>query len=294
VDGYDYHQADQPYLLEVWIEKSTMDDILLPVCRSSGMNLVTGVGYLSVTRVVEMLRRVAAHRKPTRIFYISDHDPSGEGMPIQAARQAEFWLRQYDADMGIKLTPIALDAEQAASYDLPRAPIKDSNLGRAGFEERHGAGAVELDALEALHPGELARLLREAASPYVDGSLPSRLIRASEEAEADALATWKQETQAERATLRAIDIRASAIARGYVAELRALSERMEAEIAPLQEQLEELRLAVARRAESLEIALPDRPEPDTDPTDENDWLFDSERNYFEQLDHYKARRGGAA
>src|SRR5688500_6616981 len=29
VDGYDYHdEADQPYFLELWIEKSTMNDIL--------------------------------------------------------------------------------------------------------------------------------------------------------------------------------------------------------------------------------------------------------------------------
>src|SRR5262249_1753395 len=33
VDGYDYHRADQPYHLEVWIEKSTMNDVLEPLCR---------------------------------------------------------------------------------------------------------------------------------------------------------------------------------------------------------------------------------------------------------------------
>jgi hypothetical protein len=65
---------------------------------------------------------------------------------------------------------------------------------------------------------------------------------------------------------------------------------MGADLEPLGERLEALRHAVALRAESLEIALPDRPEPETDPPDEDAWLFDSERDYFEQLDYYKARR----
>ena len=162
-------------------------------------------------------------------------------MPVQAARQAEFWLPSYAPNADVKLTPIALTAEQAACYDLPRAPIKESNLGRASFEERHGAGAVELDALEALRPGELARLLRAAAEPYVDDTLPQRLLRASREADAGAATVWEAATDDERTALAAIKARAAAIADGYGTELRALSERLAADFKPLREQLEELR-----------------------------------------------------
>jgi hypothetical protein len=33
VTGYEYEWADQPVLIEVWIEKTAMDDILEPLCR---------------------------------------------------------------------------------------------------------------------------------------------------------------------------------------------------------------------------------------------------------------------
>ena len=39
---------------------------------------------------------------------------------------------------------------------------KESDKGKARFEAQHGAGAVELDALEALHPGELRRIVEAA------------------------------------------------------------------------------------------------------------------------------------
>jgi hypothetical protein len=40
VSGYDYCQADQPYHLEVWVEKSTMNDVLVPLCQRLGATLV--------------------------------------------------------------------------------------------------------------------------------------------------------------------------------------------------------------------------------------------------------------
>lgn len=45
---------------------------------------------------------------------------------------------------------------------------KESDKRKNGFETRHGAGATELDALEALHQGEMGDILRHEISPYVD------------------------------------------------------------------------------------------------------------------------------
>ena len=86
VYGYDYTVTDQPYHLELWIEKSTEEEILLPLCRRLGINLVVGKGFLSMTAVVNLLLRVAERRKPARIFYISDFDPAGDSMPVAVAR----------------------------------------------------------------------------------------------------------------------------------------------------------------------------------------------------------------
>jgi hypothetical protein len=38
-------------------------------------------------------------------------------------------------------------------YRLPRTSIKPSELRKQRFEDTFGTGAVELDALETLHPG---------------------------------------------------------------------------------------------------------------------------------------------
>jgi len=156
----------QPYMLEIWCEKSTMNDVLEPICSRHGMNLVTGLGELSITAVVLLMDRVKAANKPTRIFYISDFDPAGEGMPISVSRKIEYFSQDEKPD--IKLIPIMLTAEQCVEYGLPRTPIKSSNLRKDEFEERHGAGATELDAMEALHPGEMKDLIMVVVNEYFD------------------------------------------------------------------------------------------------------------------------------
>ena len=52
LDGYMYAPSDQPYLVEIWIEKSTMDDVLLPLCEELHINLVTSAGFQSITSAV--------------------------------------------------------------------------------------------------------------------------------------------------------------------------------------------------------------------------------------------------
>ncbi|MCF7994703.1 MAG: hypothetical protein K9L88_07675, partial [Chromatiaceae bacterium] len=168
VRGLSYTDDDQPYLIEVWVEKTTMNDVLVPICQRYRANLITAAGFQSITAAVNLIDRAQRLNKAARIFYISDFDPAGDKMPIAVARQVEFWLRQYDLDIDLALTPIALTAEQVAHYKLPRIPIKATDNRRAKFEARYGEGAVELDALEALYPGELARMLDEAIAPYWD------------------------------------------------------------------------------------------------------------------------------
>jgi len=293
VYGYDYDPADQPYHLEIWVEKSTMNDVLVPVCRRLGANLVTGVGYLSITRVVEMLERVVRHGKPARIFYISDFDPAGENMPIQIARQAEFWLPDLAPDAELKLEQLVLTAQQVRQYQLPRTPIRASNIQRNGFEARHGEGAVELDALEALHPGELRRLVEQALAPYVDRDLPGRLAITRREA-ADAVATaWEEATEDERDELAAIEEETTVIVKPYQEELEQLAARLDAELEPLRQRLTSAWQAYTTTSVQLSVDIPERPVSELEPPDsEEDWLFSSDREYDDQNDAYQARRPG--
>ncbi len=71
---------------------------------------------------------VAELGRPTRIFYISDFDPAGDCMPVAIARQFQFWLWKSGHNVDVKLTPLALTKEQVQKYQLPRKPIKESDL----------------------------------------------------------------------------------------------------------------------------------------------------------------------
>ena len=151
VDGYDPDDSlDRACLLEFWIEKSTMDDILVPVAQELGIRLVTASGFQSISNVVKFLQRVHTLGKPCRLFYISDYDADGQHMPVQVSRQIEFWLPIYAPGADVKLQPLVLTREQIAKYKLLPWTTKST---------------VELDAMEALHPGELAKIVRRAVSP---------------------------------------------------------------------------------------------------------------------------------
>jgi hypothetical protein len=54
------------------------------------------------------------------------------------------------------------------------------------------------------------------------------------------------------------------------------------------EELKKLQQAIREKLATLDPNLPPLPEGEADPDDEG-WLFDSRRDYFEQLRHYKAR-----
>lgn len=287
VYGYDYTGADQPYLLELWVEKSTVTDVLAPICRRFGINLAVSAGFQSITAAVNLIERAKAAGKPARVFYLSDFDPAGDRMPVAVARQVEYWLKRFDLDLDIRLDPLALTAEQVAAYDLPRIPIKESDLRRAKFESRHGEGAVELDALEALHPGKLAALVRQAAQAYFDDDLPALATETEADAQAAAALAWRDETAEERVTLERVRGQAAVVFDGYRERLQALAADLDQDLEPLREQASEAARLVRGKLHSFEPDLPERAQSDLEPPDESAWLFDASRDYFDQLAAYR-------
>ena len=171
----------QPYHIEIWVEKSTMNDILMPLCRQLGFVLVRGLGELSLTKVnPELFNRVRKAERPCRIFYISDFDPAGNRMPKSIARKIEWYNKQFELD--IKLKHIILTEEQVKEYNLPKAPIKAktqhaTDIYKRKFEERFGEGAVELDALESLHAGEFESIVRSHVLKYFDVEKHNAIVR---------------------------------------------------------------------------------------------------------------------
>jgi len=239
VEGYDYRPIDQPYFVEVWIEKSTMDYILRPICRALHVNFVPSIGFQSIGSAIKLLKRVrelgriCRSGKPVRVFHIADFDPAGCHMAAAIARPVEFWLQDYAPGADIKLTPLALTHDQVVNYRLPRKMLSDSDPRKRGFEALYGAGAVELDALETLRPGELRRLVRDAIEPYRNDTLADRLYEAADEAQEWVAEAWNARMAPYRQLLAAIDQEVRRLVARDEEELRRLHDRLEAKLAPV-------------------------------------------------------------
>ncbi|WP_420265381.1 hypothetical protein [Candidatus Magnetominusculus dajiuhuensis] len=108
-------------------------------------------------------------------------------MPVQVARNIEFFINEY-VEKGlitedIKLNPVILTSEQVAYYSLPKIPIKETDKRKGNFEAIHGEGAVELDALEALHPEELGKIIEDNIMQFYDVELVDKVQSAKKEAD---------------------------------------------------------------------------------------------------------------
>jgi hypothetical protein len=272
----------QPYRIELWIEKSTMNDILEPIARRYGLIFVPGTGETSATRCHQVIQRAEADDRPVRILYISDFDPGGLSMPLTAARKVEFFAQERGLD--IQLERIALTFEQCGQWDLPRTPIKESETRKDKFEERWGRGATELDALEALHPGELGRIVEEAILRFYDDTLANRT----------------------RAVAGPIQIRLNEVTEAAQDRHREHIDRLGEEFEQIFADYAEACAEWEAKAQPIWNTIADEIEgeiggimedvewPEAEEADEYDEpLYDSLRDYVDQIDHYKEFQGKA-
>jgi hypothetical protein len=278
VSGYESVQA---FHLECWCEKSTMNDVLEPLCQHYGMNLQTGLGELSITATLALVHRLKEADKPARIFYVSDFDPAGQSMPVSVSRKVEYFVRTLGLSVDVRVFPVILTAEQVHAYRLPRTPIKETERRRGDFEDRYGEGAVELDALEALYPGELQQVLSQCISPYFDPTLAQRTKDMQVRLERDLGLIWQQVTGrfvGDVEVLRAVHAQ---LQQEFGARMAAYGEQVQA---VWQAMRSELDLSVPQ--------LDDYPLPSPIFTDELGYgLYDSSRDYLEQIEAYKQFQG---
>jgi hypothetical protein len=297
-------KVPQDYHVEVWAEKTTMNDVLEPLCRRYKANLVTGAGELSITAVIDLMERVKDAQRPARILYISDYDPAGLGMPISVARKIEYFQTEHGyGDLDIGLQPIILIKEQVAGYDLPRVPVKDSDKRKAHFEAAHGVGQVELDALEALHPGELGRIVQEAILDYYDPKLTNKARQEKERLQETLDGEWEQIVDAHQDEIDDLGSDYDDLWGDFAGTRERFSElvaEFQPEIDAHKARLEEVRKRgqelYSRLLEELgevDVDLEEYPMPEPNlPQESNGKLYDSKRGYFGQLEYYKHYRNG--
>jgi hypothetical protein len=202
-------------------------------------------------------------------------------MPVAVARKIEFHLRTLGLDLDIEVRPVLLTHEQCVHYRLPRMPIKEEERRAARFEERFGEGATEMDALEALHPGEISSILVREIERYYDPYLRRNIRRVANRIEGE-LADINSEVQGEFAD------EYEQLQDDYA----ELVERYEAELERIRERQEALQLAVADRLaeQAPEAGDYNWPQPRAG-TEDPDPMFKSTRGYVQQIDRFKRHQG---
>lgn len=158
---------NQPWYVEVWIEKDALSRIISDVADGLGVKTCVARGYSSFTFIKDAVERInhacdvpdgdIDHREP-KILYFGDFDPSGEDMVRDLEeRLFDYGITGCDFDSGEILTSdsqtplvekLALTPEQIVKWRLPPMPTKASDVRSAKFIEKHGDIAVELDALD--------------------------------------------------------------------------------------------------------------------------------------------------
>jgi len=275
-------QLLQPYHLEVWCEKSTMNDVLQPICQRFHSNFVYGLGEESITRVDELVDRVLKAEKPVRIFYISDQDDAGICMPVSVARKIQFFnLNYHNNSLDIKLQHLVLTKEQIEHFKLPKAPVKKGRL----------STKTELDALESLHPGELSKILTNALSPFVDMDLQTKINKAIEEfrdeISSDVYAAVMENDDEINKLIKEFNEHYKEVNK-TIKELREKVAEIHKKTAPINEKIIKL------QNEHLDLSdlSFELPSAEVEEEPEQEWLYDNNLDYLEQTKRLKKQKAG--
>lgn len=300
------YNVQQDYHLEIWCEKSTMNDVFIPLCEQYGANLVTGLGEMSITAVLELMYRVHQSQRPARILYVSDYDPAGHGMPVSVSRKIEYFQKNKGfSQLDIKLYPVCLTIEQVNEYSLPRVPSKESDKRKKHWDAVHGQGVVELDALEALYPGELSDILAQHLKQWYDLTLPARANSALNEFDYnldqrrdDILDEYQDRLKRLSASYATLKVEWAELGEEFEKLMEPLEDRASAiagQINDLVAQHKELCQEIETdldHAYDEGIETPPIPEPDLPPDPTG--LYQSNRGYIEQIHIYKNYRNGTS
>ena len=176
---------------------------------------------------------------------------------------------------------MVLTLDQVQYYRLPRTPIKETERRRLGFELRHGEGAVELDALEALYPGELTSVLSQYIEEYYDASLNGQVAEVEAQLQERLLALRDQvvgrfadEIDLVREEYTQLRDEFTGRMQGCRTRLVDLWQAMKQEMALSAPRLDGYALPQAAIANEI-----------------GEGLYDSTRDYIEQIEAYKEFQG---
>lgn len=148
----------QPYRVEVWIEKDALVGVFERVCRELDIGLFSCRGYTSQSEMWAAAQRLRQYEQAhdVVIFHFGDHDPSG----IDMTRDIDDRLHLFGAQVDVRR--LALTQAQIQQYNPPPNPAKETDSRFEDYAARYGDESWELDALEPAVLSDLVRTHVEA------------------------------------------------------------------------------------------------------------------------------------
>jgi len=172
----------QPYRIEVWIEKQALTGIISKPCEELDVPYFACRGYVSQSEQREAgmraLRNWERHDQQTIILHLGDHDPSGMDMTRDNDDRLEMFTREDDGFNSLcSVRRIALNADQIAKYSPPPNPTKLSDSRAPAYCAEYGLDSWELDALS---PRVLDKLIRDHINALMNDELMEEAIEQQE------------------------------------------------------------------------------------------------------------------
>jgi hypothetical protein len=170
------------YHFVIFGEKSSLEEIVLPIARHFEADLYLPTGEISDTLVYQIAKEANEDGRPLVLFTLADCDPAGHQMPVSIARKLQAFRDLFFPRLRFEVVPIALTAEQVKAENLPSTPLKKGEARATRWREAFEIEQTEIDALTT--PGKqnvLERLIRHAFKPYIDPTLKRRVDDAKAE-----------------------------------------------------------------------------------------------------------------
>jgi hypothetical protein len=153
---------DQPYYVEVWVEKEALSDVVEQACATYRVPHLSCRGYVSQSEMWRASQRLQdENNKEILIIHLGDHDPSG----IDMSRDIEDRLTMFLQGTSFQLKRIALNMDQIRKYKPPPNFAKTTDARFADYQSKFGKDSWELDALE---PKVIANLIQNEIQEIID------------------------------------------------------------------------------------------------------------------------------
>lgn len=207
--------ARQAFQFVIFGEKSSLEDVVLPIAQEFEADLYLPTGEISDTLIYQIAAEAAADGRPLVVFTLSDCDPSGHQMPVSIARKLQAFRDLFFPDLKFEVVVAALTVDQVRGEQLPSTPLKETEKRADRWREAFGIEQTEIDALTT--PSKrpvLQRFLRQAIRAYIDTTLDRRVMAAEaawdtaaqqaidEQIDAEHLARIRDEAESKLAELR--------------------------------------------------------------------------------------------